>query len=149
MEARTYLERVGKLNKLIENKLKEAEQWKAMAESTSRGISGERVQTSPSPHRMEDATIRFVEIEKEINQMIDKYIDTKQDIIKTIEMVEDASLYDLLHKKYIDGIPLTEIAIICDWSWESTKRKHKKALRIVQEILNGRVKDEQGNIYQS
>lgn len=142
MEARTYLERVGKLNKLIENKLKEKEQWRAIAEGTSVSSMGERVQTSVSLHKMENAAIRIVEIEKEIDQMIDRYIDTKQDIIRTIEMVEDASLYDILHKKYIDGIPLTEVAIICGWSWESTKRKHKKALRIVQEILNGRVKDE-------
>lgn len=142
INARTYLEKVSKLNKLIENKLKEVEQWRAIAEGSSVISSGERVQTSISNHKLEDAVIHIVELENEANQMIDIYANMKQDIISIIEKIDDAVLYDILHKRYIQGIPMTEIAIILGISWESAKRKHKKALALVQEILDKRCQDE-------
>lgn len=138
MEAKAYLEKVSKLDKLIANKLKEIEQWKSIAEGTSISSNADRVQTSVSLHKMEDAVIRIVDLENETREMIDSYIAMKQDVISVIESLSDATLYDILHKRYIQGIPLTEVSIILDLSWESTKRKHKKALRLVQEILNER-----------
>lgn len=138
MEAKAYLEKVSKLDKLIANKLKEIEQWKSIAEGTSISSNADRVQTSVSLHKMEDAVIRIVDLENETREMIDSYIAMKQDVISVIESLSDATLYDILHKRYIQGIPLTEVSIMLDLSWESTKRKHKKALRLVQEILNER-----------
>lgn len=138
MEAKAYLEKVSKLDKLIANKLKEIEQWKSIAEGTSISSNADRVQTSVSLHKMEDAVIRIVDLENETREIIDSYIEMKQDVISVIESLADATLYDILHKRYIQGIPLTEVSIMLDLSWESTKRKHKKALRLVQEILNER-----------
>ena len=89
---------------------------------------------------MEDAVIHIVEMEEQANKMIDRCTYMKQDAISLIEMIEDATMYDLMHKRYIEGIPLTEVADMCGLSWDSTKRKHKKALRIVQEIMNEREK---------
>lgn len=138
MEARQYLEQVSKINKLIENKLIEKVQWKSIAEGTSASASGERVQTSKKLHKMEDAAIRIVEIENEIDILIDKFIDIKQEIVGTIEQVNDAIMYDILHKKYIQGMSFEEIGLACSYSKETIKWKHKKALRIVQNILNER-----------
>lgn len=139
-DARRYLEQVSKLDKLIANKIKEIEQWRSIAEGTSTGSNGDRVQASVSLYKMEDAVIHIVEMEEQANKMIDRCTYMKQDAISLIEMIEDATMYDLMHKRYIEGIPLTEVADMCGLSWDSTKRKHKKALRIVQEIMNEREK---------
>lgn len=141
MDARTYLERVSKIDKLIENKSIEMLQWQSIAEGMSSSGSGERVQTSVTLHKMESAAIRVVEIEEEIKLLIEKYIDAKQEIVKTIEMINDATMYDILHKKYIQGMQFEEIGTACNYSRETIKWKHKKALKIIQGILNEREKN--------
>lgn len=139
-EARQYLQSVVKLDKLIANKLKEIEQWRSIAEGTSVSANADRVQTSPKPDKMENAVIRFVDLQNKANEMIDKYIDMKEDVISLIEAVDDAIMYDILHKRYIDNIPLVEIAYSYDVSVDTINRKHKKALKKVQEIMDERKK---------
>ena len=78
-----------------ENKITEMAQWQAIAEGTSSNGSGERVQTSASLHKMEDAVVRIVDIESEIEKLIHKYISYKQEVIETLEQLETTS-YDIL-----------------------------------------------------
>lgn len=141
MEARLYLEQVTKIDRLIENKLIEKMQWKAIAEGTSASGTGERVQTSVSLHKMEDAVIRIVEIENEINDIVLKNMEYKQDVINTIEKL-DPNYYDVLHKIYIQRMQIAEIAVAYHSTERSVLRKKSKALKKVQMILNEREKHE-------
>ena len=63
MKAKDYLRQLQKLDKLIENKLAEKEQWKAMATSTTQQLTADRVQTSGNPQKMADAVCKIIEIE--------------------------------------------------------------------------------------
>lgn len=141
MEAREYLEKVLKIDRLIENKMIEAAQWQTIAEGTSVNGSGERVQTSSSHHKMEDAVIRIVEIKNEINEIVLKNMDYKQEVISTIEMLEP-NYYDVLHKIYIQGMDLNQVSIAYNTTIRSVTRKKGKALKQVQMILNEREKNE-------
>lgn len=139
VKAKEYLQQVGKLNRLIENKMIEREQWKSMATSTGTFSDGERVQSSGSQQKMADAVGRYVDLEKEIDRCIDAYVDTKQNVIRTIEQLPTTE-YDILHKIYIQGKLLEDVADIYDrtYSWATTV--HGRALKAVQDIL-----DERGN----
>lgn len=147
MEAREYLMQVRKLDKMIENKMVEKEQWKAIATNTTARTEGERVQSSCSQEKMADAVCRYVSIEEEINQCIDSMVDIKQEIIKTIEQLP-TDLYDILHKMYIGLIDqktrriyylqLEDIATKYDKSYTWAKGKHGRALKSVQKILDER-----------
>lgn len=137
MEAREFLEQVGKVEHLIENKLIEKEQWRSVATNTSAKIGGERVQSSSSQHKMEDAVVKIVQIENEIDEQVKHLVDIKQEVICTIEKLE-ASSYDILHKRYIQGIQLYEISIANNKTLSSIKRKHGKALKQLQTLINDR-----------
>ena len=100
MKVKEYLLQVQKIDKLIENKLIEKEQWESIAEGTSSRSDGERVQTSTNKQKMEDAVVKITEIKEEINKQVQKLIETKQDVISTIEQLKPIE-YDLLHKMYI------------------------------------------------
>lgn len=141
MEAREYLEKVKKIDKLIENKMIEMSQWQAIAEGTSMSGTGDRVQTSGSLHKMEDAVIRIVEIKNEINDIILKNMDYKQDVISTIEQLEP-NYYDVLHKIYIQGMQLAEVVVAYQSTMRSVTRRKAKALKQLQNILNEREKNE-------
>lgn len=139
MEAKKYLQQVNKLDTLIKNKLIEKEQWKSMALSTGSFSEGDRVQASGSKQKMEDAVCRYVEIEKEIDSYIDLLVDTKNEIVSTIELL-DVLEYDLLHLIYIQGMTFKEVANLKGKTYNNVKNIHKRAVADVQKILDEREK---------
>lgn len=144
MNAKEFLRQPKKLDKLIENKLIEKEQWKNIAIGTTSQMNSERVQSSGSQQKMADAVGKFVDIENEIDEYIEKLIDVKKDVISVIEEL-NATEYDILHKVYIQYITLEEISILYGktYSWSTTV--HGRALKNVQKILNERGKSDEKN----
>lgn len=138
MKAKDYLKQIRKLDKLIENKLLEKEQWRAIATNATAQMNGERVQSSKNPGKMEDAIHRYLEIDSEINRYIDNLVDTKKEIINLIEKLSVAE-YDLLHKVYVQYHTLDEVADLYDRSHSWATTVHGRALQHVQEILDERV----------
>lgn len=153
MKAKDFLNQLEKLDKMIENKMFEKEQWKSIALGVGSGgesvkvlVKGkyelqnmEKVQSTCNPHKMADAIDRYIDIEAEIDQCIDKLIDTKKDVISVIEQL-NATEYDLLHKVYVQYMTLDEVATLKDktYSWATTV--HGRALKKVQDILDEREK---------
>lgn len=139
MKAKEYLQQVKKIDKLIENKLIEKEQWFAIATGTTASSEdGDRVQSSGSQQKMADAVCKMIEIQEEINNLIDMYIDTKQGVINTIEQLP-ADEYDVLHKIYIQGKNMRQTAAACDKSYDWVKIVHKQGMRDVQMFLGKKV----------
>lgn len=150
MKAKTFLGQVSKLDRLIENKLIERNQWKEIAlnstsSSASVTIKGvkhgmDKVQSSGNPQKMADAVARYVDIEAEIDCYIDRLIAIKNDVINVIEQLE-VTEYDILHKVYVQHLSLYDVADAYDktYSWVTTI--HGKALKDVQKILDERKED--------
>ena len=156
-EAQLYLEQISKLDATIQNKLVEKEQWKDIAlgvtsggESTlvyvNDGKNGKyelqnmgKVQSSGGQQKMASAIDRCLDIEREINVLIDRLIDTKEEIIQTIEQL-NAAEYDVLHKRYIQGMTPDEIAVKKGKSKSWVDTIHGRALQSVQKILDARKK---------
>ncbi len=145
MDAKKFLNQLKKLDKMIENKLAEKERWKAIATGTTAPIGGDRVQSSGSKQKMEDAVIRYVSIDKEIDEQIDKLVDTRQEIISVIERL-NATEYDVLHKIYVQYFTLYEVADSYGntYSWATTV--HGRALKQVQGILDARQAQKEGDV---
>lgn len=140
MKAKKFLKQLEKLDTLIKNKLIEREQWKSVATGITAQTGGERVQSSGSQQKMADAVHRYIDLETEINRCIDKLIDARQEVIAVIEQL-NAIEYDLLHKLYVQHIPLDEVADKFDKSYSWVTTVHGRALRNVQTILDERGED--------
>lgn len=134
------MRQIEKLDKLIENKMIEKEQWKAIAFNVTARTEGERVKSSGNPQKMSDAIDRYIDIEREINESIDKLVDTKQDIINVIEQL-DTEEYDLLHKVYVQHKELVDVADAYGKSYSWSTTVHGTALKKVQKILDAREKE--------
>lgn len=137
MDAKEFLRQIRKLDKLIENKLVEVQQWKEIATNVSPNLTGERVQSSGNPQKIADAIGRYIDLEREINQDIDKLVETKKDVISVIEQL-NATEYDVLHKVYVQGFTFDEVAITCRHSRSWATTVHGRALKHVQTILDKR-----------
>ena len=134
-KAQEYLEQIPKLNVLIENKMAEVKQWRDVARGITTNTEGERVQSSGSQQKMADAINRVIDLQAEINSMIDRLIDLKQEIIKTIELL-NATEYDVLHKRYIQGMTFDEIGAAKHKSKSWATTVHGRALQNLNKILD-------------
>lgn len=134
-KAQEYLEQVDKLNAMIENKMAEVKQWRDVALGITTNTEGERVQSSGSQQKMADAINRVIDLQAEINSMIDRLIDLKQKIIKTIEEL-NATEYDVLHKRYIQGMTFDEIGAVKNKSKSWATTVHGRALQNLNKILD-------------
>lgn len=136
MKAQDFLRQVRKLDLQITNKLIEQQQWKDIALGITANMDGERVQSSGSKSKMANAVEKCVDMETEIDSLIDKLIDTKKEVIQTIERLDSPTEYDVLHRRYIQFLSLQEIAdhYKKDYGWATTT--HGRALKSLQEILD-------------
>ena len=107
-----------------------------IATSITAGTDGERVQSSGTKEKMADAVIKCVDMEAEIDRLVDKLIDTKKEVIQTIEQLDSPIEYNLLHMRYIQYKSLKEIAdhYRRDYGWAKTT--HGRALKSVQILLD-------------
>ena len=135
MDAKKYLQQVSKLDRMINNKMIEKEQWKAIALGTTTLYGGESVQSSSDQQKMANAVCRYVAIEEEIDECIDSLVDIKKEVISTIEQLPEVE-YDLLHKAYIQGIDFYTIADDYKKTYTWVTTVHGRALKHVQDILD-------------
>lgn len=142
MKAQDYLKQLKKLDTIIKNKLIEKAQWKNIALGVTSHSDGERVQSSGSKQKMTDAIDRCIDMEAEIDGLIDRLIDLKREIISTIEQL-NATEYDVLHKRYIQGMTFDEIGAAKHKSKSWATTVHGRALQNLNKILDERTESEE------
>ena len=121
---------------MINNKIAEAAHWRDVATSTTAYSDGERVQASGSQQKMADAVCKYVEIEDEINEEIDRLVSTRRWIISTIEQLQSVDEYEVLNRHYVLFKDFTQIAEELDKSYSAITTIHGRALINLQKILD-------------
>ena len=137
MKAKDYLMQLKKLDRLIENKKAELEQWVALATSTTVTLNANKVQTTSDPQKMASAVLRILEIKTEMNDYMNRLIDIKLDVIGTIEKL-NAGDYDILHNVYVQGVSLDKYAFAHGKSYGWAKNRHSRAMKKLQRLMDGR-----------
>ena len=138
VKAQDYLRQLKKLDKLIENKLAERDQWFAITTAVTQRLSTDRVQTTSNPHKMEDAVLKLMEVEKELDTAIDNFLDKKREIIAIITRLSETNetYYDVLHKIYVQYCTLDEVADMYKNSRNWADQTHGRALKMIQRIID-------------
>ena len=107
MKAKEYLSQIKKLDTQIKNKTFEKNQIEALGENTGA-------------------------IKEEIEGLRRK----KRKVIADMEKLNEAE-YDVLHKHYVQGKTLKEIAALRDSSYSLITTIHGAALQKIEKIING------------
>ena len=110
MTTAQYLRQIENYDNRIKNKLIEEEQLSSLSTSVSAIPVGEKVQTSVKRDPMGDMVAKIFDLREEISKMISEFLQKKQEIVRTIEQVEDPLLYDILFKHYVEYKSLVRIA---------------------------------------
>lgn len=132
MDAKEYLEQIEDIDTKIANKSIEVAQWKLIAKQTTACMDGsERVQSSGSQQKMANAVTIYTSIEEEISELVKQ----RDDIAKTIEQLTTKE-YNVLHKKYFQGMSYRAIAEESNKSYSWATSTHNDAIEHLQGILD-------------
>ena len=134
MTAKEYLTQYRTLNDSINAKLGQVAELRRKAQTVGGGSEGAR---SSAPYdRIGEITARIVDLEREINDEIDRSIDAQREIRAAIATVPEARLRTLLEYKYINLLALDETAVRMNYSYPQICRLHGRALARVKMIWN-------------
>lgn len=129
MKVKEYLKQIEKLDKCIDQKQIECDSLRLLAESNGSIQYGERVQTSPQGDTLEKKVLKYVQMEQEINDMVDNFVDLKHKIIDEIQGLSEVKHIDVLFKKYVQYKSLEQIAVEMNYSYDRIKHIHGYALQ--------------------
>ena len=134
MNAHDYLMQISELDELIKSKVMYIGKLKNEAQGTSVKFEGERVQSSGSKQKMANTVVKYVHIEQgELQELRER----RREIIKTMSMLPTLE-YGVLFKYYVLGYKLQKIADAYEKSYPWAKDKRRKALKLLQKILDER-----------
>lgn len=131
MTAKEYLKHLRKLDIVINQKLKELSDLRALSRSIgSIDYSKERVQTSftASKSSFVEVIERIDKLDTEINREIDRFVDEKHKIINQIQGLQNSNYIDILHKRYVEFKSFEVIAMEMNFTYQYTVELHGKAL---------------------
>lgn len=130
MNAKEYLSQAIWLDQMIDSKLEQLETLKSLSMKvttsfTQEKISGGNIEKS----RMENTIVKVIDLEHEINEDIDRFVDLKRDIQDTINKMENINYQLLLEMRYLSGKNWEEIAEQLNYNNRTVFKVHGRALK--------------------
>lgn len=134
-EAQKYLKQVRRLDININSLLEQVAHLKAMTLKITTTLKQDAGSGGGNQDKIGDAIAKIVDLEAEINQRIDEYVDKKREICAVIEQVDNADQVDVLHKRYLLHEPWEQIALEMCCTYRNVCYIHGRALQAVANIL--------------
>ena len=141
MTAKEYLSQIQTLNVKIDQRIEEKEKlWYTALGPKAVTYDKDRVQSSNKTD-MAAVIVRCQEMEDEINEMIEKLIRMKHEIIGDLHKLSDHRYIKLLHLRYVDCKRLEEVACIMrktngdEYSYDHIVWLHGEALQALAEKI--------------
>ena len=133
MTTKDYLSQIGRLNRMINNKLIVIQQLRVMAANVSAVSNEEKVQSTPNFDKMGATFVKIEEMEEKLDSLIDDFIDRKNHIIAQIDGIDNELSYVIFFSRYIERKSLEKIATELNYSYKSINRYHGAALKEFEE----------------
>ena len=110
MDVYEWLDNVKKLDELINAKTAESARLREIAHSISPGMSDvPSSNTGTVSQKMQNAVCALVDLEREIDSIIDRYVDYKREVISALEKLP-VKEYGVLHRYFIRGMTMEAVA---------------------------------------
>ena len=136
MTAKEYLSQAYLLEQQVRSKLEQIESLKSLASYVSVDFTREPVSHTRNVSSMQDTVLKIMELNKELDAQIDALVDKKIEIMRIIGQVQRVDYRLILEERYISFYTWEEIARDLRYSARNIQRMHKRALQVVQGILD-------------
>ena len=135
MTAKEFLGQAYRLDQRINSKLQQIDSLRGLTQKVTQSYDNEVVSRTRNVSSLEDAIIRLMEAEEQLNMQIDRLVDTKIEIGKLIDMVHNESYRLLLEKRYLCFLSWDQIAAEMHYSRRWVLNKHERALEVADRLL--------------
>lgn len=135
MTTKAYLEQIERFELMMQNKSSEIERLKSKLTSVTVASKEVNVQVSFDKDRMGDTVAKMADLTKELNILVDYYINKRKRIIQQVDSIKDTNMYHVLSGRYISRKKMGEIAIEMKCSVRQVYRIHKNALAEFERIF--------------
>ena len=130
MDIEKYLEEILSIDSKIANKINELNMWREIAQGMGGTSDGERVQSNGVSRKMENAVIKCVETEKEIERLSQE----KAKFIRRIEQLPKR-YYEIMHGIYIKGYSLKGYASASKKKYTWVTTTHSRAKKLLRKVM--------------
>ena len=134
-DAKAYLQQVELYDTHINNKLEELARLKELVRHITSSIKDVAVTGGGKPDKLGSAVAKIVDLENEINDAVDAYIDKWREISRVVERLEEADQVAVLHKLYFEFKTWPEIALEMHMTERNAQYIHGRALQHVRKEL--------------
>lgn len=128
-----WLERVKKLDTLINVKLEEREHLMSMARRMTPDMDGMPHAKGNVFDPVGNAAVKLVQLAHEIDRQVDEYIDHKARVTEALQKLPDPA-YTVMYLHYINFVSWGKICDKMGYSRQQLWRIRKKSLKILQDV---------------
>lgn len=128
MNTKDYLSQAFRLDQRINSKLEQVASLRELAACTH----AERVSGTKQHSPMENAIVKVIDLEYEIDADIDRFVNLKREILGVINSVQQPEYHLLLELRYLSYKTWEEIAEMMNYSELNIHRVHLEALMVIE-----------------
>lgn len=136
MKAMEYLKRAYRLNQRINIKLEQLDMLREMTCKATSTFHEDKVLGTRDRCPMETAIIKVITAEEEINEMIDRFVDIKEEISATIQKLDGYETRWMLELRYLCFNSWETIANKMQYKTSYIYKMHGRALGKLERLLN-------------
>lgn len=136
MEAKEYLKSIKRADVIINEKQKELDQLRGMRFKITQTLKPIMVSGGGSHGGFTDASDSLIDLEREINREIDKYVDLKRHAGDLLAQLDNPQHYQVLHRHYIQFESFEKIAVDMVCTYRNVCYLHGRALQAFNKVLD-------------
>lgn len=137
-DAKLFLMQVRLYDTKINAKLEELQHLKDMVTKITPTLHDSPGGGHGSQDKLGDAVARIVDLEAEIDQSVDLYVDEKRRVHEVLDQVQNTDQYNVLHGRYVQYKTFEQIAFEMHMTYRNICYIHGRALQTVEELLKGK-----------
>ena len=131
MTAKDYLGQAYRLDQRINSKIDQITSLSDLATKCTSTISDMPKNPSPASSPMADIVCKIIDLQAEINTDIDRLVELKRDIVRTIKSVDNSEYQTLLELRYLCFKTWEQIAVDMGYRVRNVHTLHNEALKKV------------------
>lgn len=132
MNAKEYLSQAMHIDQRINSKLEQVMKLREAATKATATLSDMPRPDSPNIQAMESTICKIVDLEREINEDVDRLVDLKAEARRVIQQITEPDQQLVLELRYLCYKPWTEIMSEIGYSEATLYRLHGEALKNIR-----------------
>lgn len=136
MNAKEFFQRNYYLEQRVNSRLRRLSDLRQLAGRVTSSLGREPVSGSADVHKLDGTIAKIVDMEREINEDIDRLVDAKREAMAVIRQVEHPDQQLVLELRYLDFKSWPAIAEEMGLSLRWVQTLHERALAAVENIFS-------------